>query len=366
MKISWWIAGYSFLGLLTCLARGGNINGEATYISFSVPNSLGTYPMSINASMTVTGYYRASPTRLSGFLRDPDGTITPIMIPGAVLTVPESINAAGNVTGFYTLPSGDEEGFLRYAGGRIVTFYLPGLQAPAIQKTTQPISINDYDDIAGNHYGSGGYDGFVRSASGILSDISLERGTTALAINANGAVLGLLSEGEGYFDGFVLHPDGWESSFYVPFPPVSLPDCPRSDISITFPEAINAAGTIVGWYTTDICGEGNNIGFVASPDGVYTSFQVPGTLAVAILDGGASTDPRWLSIDEAGDVAGSYLDTAGVQHGFVRNPYGTITSFDPPEGNQTTTTSMSSGGAIAGFYRYKAGGGPPVAFIRVP
>jgi hypothetical protein len=78
------------------------------------------------------------------------------------------------------------------------------------------------------------------------------------------------------------------------------------------------------------------------------------------------TAPRVLSIDDAGDITGSYTDAAAVQHGFVRNPYGTITSFDPPEGNQTTTTSINDTGAIAGFYHYRAGGGPPVGFIRIP
>jgi hypothetical protein len=73
-----------------------------------------------------------------------------------------------------------------------------------------------------------------------------------------------------------------------------------------------------------------------------------------------------LSIDQAGDITGSYTDSAGVQHGFVRNPYGTLTSFDPPEGKQTTATSINDGGAIAGFYQYNAGGGHPVGFIRVP
>jgi hypothetical protein len=64
-----------------------------------------------------------------------------------------------------------------------------------------------------------------------------------------------------------------------------------------------------------------------------------------------------------------YTDAAGVQHGFVRKPYGTITTFDPPQGKQTTATSATSindGGAIAGFYQYNAGGGPPVGFIRLP
>jgi hypothetical protein len=64
--------------------------------------------------------------------------------------------------------------------------------------------------------------------------------------------------------------------------------------------------------------------------------------------------------DQAGDITGSYTDAAGVQHGFVRNPYGTITSFDPPESNQTTPTRINDGGAVAGFYQYRAGGVPPV------
>jgi len=31
------------LGPLTCAAQGGGINGEASYVSFSVPGSDGTY-----------------------------------------------------------------------------------------------------------------------------------------------------------------------------------------------------------------------------------------------------------------------------------------------------------------------------------
>jgi hypothetical protein len=91
------------LGPLTCVAHGDDINGEATYISFSVPGGLGTYPMSINNSMVVTGYYYASPTMTRGFLRDADGAITTFDVLGGVWTEPEGINAAGDVTGFYEL-----------------------------------------------------------------------------------------------------------------------------------------------------------------------------------------------------------------------------------------------------------------------
>jgi hypothetical protein len=79
------------LGLLTCAAQEG-INGEATYIPFSVPGALGTYPMSINASMVVTGYYYVSSTVTRGFLREADGAFTTFALPGSLWTRPESIN----------------------------------------------------------------------------------------------------------------------------------------------------------------------------------------------------------------------------------------------------------------------------------
>jgi hypothetical protein len=359
------IAALCVLGPFTCVAHSVDINGEATYVSFSVPGALGTYPMSIDAAMEVAGYYNVSPTAARGFLRDADGTISTFKIPGAVLTIPESINARGDVTGFYTLPTGMAQGFLRYAAGRTVTFYPPAPAggpppAPVGPMEAQPISINEYDDIAGNYPVDNSFNGFARSASGVYNDILLDTGTGATAINSNGSVIGYNVEGEGVYDGYVWHPDGWSSLLIVPIPPQSAADCYTS----TFPEGINAASTIVGWYNSR-CNPVNT-GFVLSPDGVYTPFRVPGTLVASPMFNYTSTDPHWLSIDQDGDITGSYTDAAGVQHGFVRNPYGTITSFDPPEGKQTTATSISDGGAIAGFYHYHGGGGPPVGFVRVP
>lgn len=99
------VAALCVLGPLTCVAHAGGINGEATYISFQVPGALGTYPMSINNSMTVTGYYYVTPTQTRGFVRDADGTITTfdVDVAGVVWIEPESINARGDITGFYEL-----------------------------------------------------------------------------------------------------------------------------------------------------------------------------------------------------------------------------------------------------------------------
>jgi hypothetical protein len=355
-------AAFCVLGPFTCPAHGGNINGEATYISFSVPGALGTYPMSINASMAVTGYYYVSPTVTRGFLRDADGTITTFNVGGAVWTEPASINAPGNITGSYELVAGVPQGFLRYADGRIITFDPPPPRAGSPAEA-QPVSISDFDDIAGNYPFFAYPAVFIRSAAGVYhADISFGRVTFATAINASGSVVGYSNDGLGpYSWGFVVHPDGYAAPITVPVPPV-LPA--QHCTAETFPDGINAAGMIAGWYVTytNHCTTANLGGFVMSPDGAFTLFQPPGALLASPVGG---TVPHWISIDQAGDITGSYTDTGGVQHGFVRNPYGTFTTFDPPEGKQTTATIINDGGAIAGFYQYNSGGAP-VGFIRVP
>jgi hypothetical protein len=113
------------LSPLFCTAQEPAVTNEVSYLSFEVPGALGTYPMSINNSMTVTGYYYVSPTVTRGFLRDADGAITTFDVLGGVWTEPESINDAGEITGFYEVVAGVPQSFIRYADGQIVTFNPP-------------------------------------------------------------------------------------------------------------------------------------------------------------------------------------------------------------------------------------------------
>jgi hypothetical protein len=343
------------LGSLTGAAHGSNINGEASYISFKVPAAAGTYPMAVNSSMTVTGYYLVTNSEAHGFIRTADGTIDTFGVAGAVWTQPESINAAGDITGFYEstkgAPGNQPQGFLRYADGRIITFDPPP-QAGNAPKGF-PVSINDFDDIAGTVYNSNSSSyGFTRSREGVYSpQISFGDATVATAINSSGSVVGYASSfaGGDATIGFVAHPDGYHFTFAVSLP--SSAACTAA----TFPETINAEGTIAGWYYA-ICPTYETGGFVMSPEGLVSVFQLPGAIA-----------ENYIRINEVGDVTGAYTGTAGAQHGFVRNPYGTITTFDPPEGLfdamiSTQPTSINDAGAITGFYN-QAG---VTGFIRVP
>jgi hypothetical protein len=362
------VAALCVLGPLTCVAYGGNINGEATYISFSVPGALGTYPMSINAAMEVAGYYNVSPTAARGFLREADGTITTFAVGGATSTVPEGINAAGDITGYYTKPLVYTElGFLRYADGRIITFDTNQNNG---QSGFLPVGINDFDEIAGNRVYLGIY-ALTRSRAGVVSSLVLGSPGgpvgIATALNASGSVVGYLQNNESVFTGFVVHPDGYWAEIQPPGNPG--PNCSNQ----IFPDSINAAGAIAGFFTENYfynsdCGPNTTGGFVLSPEGELTFFEAPGP--IPLFDDHTQEfflmTPHWISIDQAGDIAGSYTMGLNVYHGFVRNPYGTVTSFDPPEGAQTYVTGINDGGAIVGHYSYHAGGGPPVGFIRVP
>jgi hypothetical protein len=359
------VAALCVLGPLASVAYSGNINGEASYISFSVPGALGTYPTGINASMEVTGYYKTSPLVARGFLREADGTITTFGVAGATVTQPEGINAAGNITGYYS----DEgvyaaRGFLRYADGRIITF--------AANQTTPftglvPVGINAFDEIVGN-YSSDSQTAFSRSSAGVFTTVAVTHGGgVATAINASGSVVGFYGGGgNDVFTGFVAHPDGYWAQIGIP----GNPACANQ----TIPDAINAAGTIAGFFTMSYynepgCNPESTGGFVMSPGGEVTLFQPPGQIPeFHNLAVGASFifAPHWISIDQAGDITGFYNDAAGYSHGFVRNPYGTISSFDPPESKGTFPNGINDAGAIAGYYFYSRGGGAVVGFIRVP
>ena len=361
------VAALCCLTPLFCHAEG------VSYLSIEVSGALGTYPMAINNSMTVTGYYRISQTEAHGFVRQADGTIATFNVPGSLWTEPESINDDGDVAGFYEMTAGVPRGFARYADGRLLTsdpvpnFIENGPQA-------QPVSINNFKQIAGNYpFPLAASGGFTRSADGEFNTFAFGEGadyaTVVTGLNASGTIVGYVAEGGGNFSSFLLHPDGFSLQF-------SLPVAGESDSHFNFAtvaDSVNADGVIAGWYVNcvDFCDATETAGFVRSPQGVFTRFSPPGTLLTVptpgfAIDGGSLIVPHWLSINHDGSIAGSYIDGKGDQHGFVRNPWGTITSFDPAKGMQTTATAINDAGVITGTFHYLFNPQVPVGFLRLP
>jgi hypothetical protein len=120
----------------------------------------------------------------------------------------------------------------------------------------------------------------------------------------------------------------------------------------TFPASINKAGAITGHFTDahDLCH-----GFLRSPAGdEIITFDAPGAGTTA--GSGQGTFPR--SISDSGAIAGHYIDSHNVTHGFLRSPAGDeIITFDAPgagmtagSGFGTFPNSINDGGVITGRY----------------
>jgi hypothetical protein len=357
------------LGSVFCAAQEPVVSNEVSYLSFALPGALGTYPMSINASMVVTGYYYVSPTMTRGFLRDADGAITTFDVMGGIWTEPESINAAGDIAGFYEVVPGVPHGFMRYADGRIVNFDPPD-SLTFFGPLAQTVTINDFREIAGS-YGVDVPEGFTRSPAGAFTALIFAQGalygTVVTDLNASGTVVGYYSV-DGNIASLISNPDGFSTSFVLP---IEAGD--NDGTWATVAESLNADGVIAGEYSVCSypCATTHAGGFVRSPQGVFTLFNPPGPIVTSlvphqVLGGVPLTTPHRLSINQAGTITGSYIDAEGAQHGFTRNPYGTITSFDPPRGKQTTATSINDSGLIAGYYFYDWNTQIAQGFLRLP
>jgi hypothetical protein len=77
---------------------------------------------------------------------------------------------------------------------------------------------------------------------------------------------------------------------------------------------------------------------------------VPVSAQVYTFDAPSSSYTAANSISTSGAITGYYQDASGVIHGFVRDPLGNITAFDAPSSSKTYAYSINTSGAITGVY----------------
>jgi len=316
------------------VAHGFVRAANGTITTFDAPNAgtgmnQGTFPVSINMAGDIAGTYFDSKNVYHGFVRAADGTITEFNAPGAGTgghrgTTPFSIGAAGDITGTYNDNSAVRHGFVRAASGTITTFDVPGAGTSSTQGT-QPISINAAGDIAGFYLDAkGGFHGFMRAANGaITAPIDVPGagtsggtehhgnvvGTLALCINAAGDITGIYSDTSGVRHAFVRAADGTMTY------PIDAPDVATKGpvfVLVTFAASINTAGLIAGTYN-DTSGVFHV--FVRATNGTITApVDDPnaGAAGTSVFPGTFS-----LSINDLGVLTGGYADANGVLHGFV-------------------------------------------------
>ena len=112
-------------------------------------------------------------------------------------------------------------------------------------------------------------------------------------------------------------------------------------MSRTNPTSINATGWVVGYYSNPNKSEVLH-GFLRNPQ--ITTLDAPGAGTLA----GQGTQA--LSINDAGEVSGVYIDATYVQHGFVRDASGNYTTFDVPGDSSVVSAWLNQSGQVGGGY----------------
>jgi len=251
--------------------------------------------------------------------------LTSIDYPGALLTVAQGINAAGQVVGWYNNAAEAAtivHGFLMN-GSSFTPVDFPGATA------TDARGIGPNGEIVGVFYTAAGtnptgtMNGYrVRDGEFTVANYPNHLNTIAQRINPRGEIVGCFHDNNmtSTMFGMTLTANGTES--------------------ITIPGSMNNGITpdgrrIAGLYTDPPGGKGH--GYLIE-DGVFTPFDVPGSIFTAAWD-----------ISPTGEVVGAYRSQDNKRHGFLWNNEG-FTAIDYPGASDTRAFGINAGGDIVGDY----------------
>ena len=274
-------------------------------------------------------------------------------------TAVTAVDAAGDMAGVYIDTNNALHCFVLPAGGSISNCDVSGAGS-SVGEGTFPTTINSSGVVAGSYIdGSQISHGFVRAVNGTITKFdaplasqSKNRGTTVLSINDSGVIIGTYTTGtyatNSDYYGFMRSADG-ATYTSINDPNAGTSEGTNSKKQGTTPIAMNASGVITGYYI-----DSSNVqhGFVRSASGSYTQIDPTGVGTCVNQNNGSNFGGTSASgIDATGDVAGTYLDTSCVQHGFIRKSSGAITSFDAPGADTNPcTTGGGSGEKICGTF----------------
>jgi len=185
---------------------------------------------------------------------------------------------------------------------------------PGTGNQTRPQKINDHGDIAGVFVDSGGIShGFTRLANGTFSapindPNSPTPFTEGRGINNARTVVGDYTDSAGAFEGFFL--SGHTFTNYDP------------ETAFTIVLGIN--------NVADFCGS-----VIPASTGVQSGYvNIGGTLTEFVVTNATAT--LAYQINATNTSTGYYIDTAGLTHGYTRDPDGTIHAPIDPVGSTGT------------------------------
>ena len=291
----------AFLAFLTGTAAGtfGQTAPAQTFITVDYPGATETDVREINNNGVMVGRYLDSQQIIHGFVLR-NGAFTAINFPGAVDTAVWGINDNGDLAGRYD--TGEETrsyGFLLHNG--VYTTINPPNSTNAYA-----LGINNAGQIVGFWDDTEGIEHGYLLTAGVYSTIDFPGAVLTDVFKANnlGAMVGVYDDSSGNEHGFLLQNGAFTS---IDYPEVFLTDA----------YGINDNGEIVGGYLAS--SESNPLGFEGN-NGQFTTVNFP-----AAVNGLAVED-----VNNAGQLAGEYVDADGVIHGFVSatGPFAYVANID--------------------------------------
>jgi hypothetical protein len=257
--------------------------------------------------------------------------------------------------------------FSNASAQNITSFSAPGAGTGAGQGTGG-FGINPQGTVVGSYLDDGNVFHGYQCVSGCASastfttfnapgaGTAANQGTITFAINVFGVVTGYFIDSNNVAHGFVT------TAPFKHFTILNVPDAGQGSGQGTFAGNIKPeGGEIAGSYVDS---SGVSHGFVTAPPyRTYTSFDPKGSVNTLI--------PIVTALNQEGEVTGTYLDANGAFHGFVRAASGTITEYNikgagTGAGQGTSGSSISdlgtttanyidSNGVNHGFLRLRSG-----------
>jgi hypothetical protein len=267
--------------------------------------------LGINDEGVIAGYFGsgAAGHPNQGYLLLPDGHYISENFPHSVQTQVTGLNNRGVTVGFFSdtdLGGGMDANY----GWVNVDGHFRKVDFPAASPASTPIDqnlgVNDegivvgfYNDANGNSHGYE-YDIWTRQFSTVVDPSAPGASLTAAAINDRGDVAGFYANpATGTTDGFLLR-DGHFKDLAVP------------GASSTMALGVNSYDEVVGTY---VVGSGNSAvmhGFTWTPGHGFSTVDDPNGIGATTING----------VNDAGQLAGFYVDGAGHTDGLLATPRG--------------------------------------------
>ncbi len=300
MRIQHEFLAASLVALATMMGPPAIRAGNLVFTNFDGPPDFtnGTTANGINNLGQVVGFSTAAGGAFNNFVRNVDGSFTPLSFNGSAGAMANGINVNGQVVGSV----GSEAFFLTNGGNTEITL-------PSVNGTTTAeaaFGINDQGTIVGQYTDSstGTSPGFLYSKGSFstLNPVANDSQVFAQGINNNGMVIGFYNTDGVHDHGFVFNTG--TSSYTL------LSDPNVANLLFTQFLGINDHDEAVGYYQTN---DGSQHGFLFNiATQTYTFLDDPS----AAMFGLSIT--QITGISDSGEIAGFYVDgTSGLQRGFV-------------------------------------------------